>query len=375
LEKLKMSRHSKYKVKQRVHRHTSQGTRKYGLAPGSLVYTGNMEEKKSVIDIFVYAENFFLEKQEIRFEKCREYLKEKNQVIWINVEGIYDLELMESLGGDFRISNLVLEDVMNINQRAKYEDFGNYRCIFMKMLSYNETNKKIEMEHVSFIFSENYIISLQEGKEGDVFNPVRERIRTEKAKIRERGVDYLIFALLDVIVDNYFVILEKIGEEMETLDLELIENPTHRTLERIYDLKREIIYARKTIWPLREIISKMERDETSFFEERTKPYIRDLYDHIVQVIDNVETYRDIISGMMDLYLSSISNRMNEIMKVLTITGTIFIPLTFVAGVYGMNFEYMPELKAKSGYPLTLLVMLLMVIFMLFYFRRKKWIGN
>lgn len=370
-----MSRHSKYKVKQKVHHHTSQGNKKYGLAPGTLVYTGNMEEKKSIIDLFVYNEKFFLEKQEISFEKCREYLKEKDQVIWINVEGINDLEVMEILGQDFRISNLVLEDVMNINQRAKYEDFGHYRCIFMKMLSYNETDKKIEMEHISFIFSENYIITLQEGKEGDVFNPVRERIRTENAKIRERGVDYLIFALLDVIVDNYFVILEKIGEEMEILDLELIENPNHRTLERIYDLKREIIYARKTIWPLREIISKMERDETTFFEDRTKPYIRDLYDHIVQVIDNVETYRDIISGMMDLYLSSISNKMNEIMKVLTITGTIFIPLTFVAGVYGMNFEYMPELKAKSGYPLTLMVMLLMVVFMLFYFRRKKWIGN
>ncbi len=353
----------------------SYNTKKVGLAPGTLVYTGDVTSQHSEIDIFYYSSSEIKEKKIENFSNCLEFVKNKDHITWINIEGINNIEVIKGLGSEFKISNLVLEDVMNINQRAKYEDFYNYKCIFLKMLSYNDDLKQVEIEHVSFIFSDTYLITLQEGKEGDVFTPVRERIRTENSSIRRKGTDYLLFALLDIIVDNYFVILEKIGEEMESLDFDLINNPTPRTLESIYDLKREIIYVRKSMWPLREIISKLERDETNFFKDTTKPYIRDLYDHIVQVIDNVETYRDIISGMMDLYLSSTSNKMNEVMKVLTMISTIFIPLTFVAGIYGMNFDDMPELKMKLGYPITLAIMLVTAIFMIFYFKRKKWFTN
>jgi len=240
------------------------------------------------------------------------------------------------------------------------------------MLSYDDRSREVSAEQISLVLSQNHVISLQERK-GDVFNPVRERIRNSRGIIRRMGTDYLAYALIDSIVDNYFLILEKLGEKIEFLEDELVTNPTIETLQKIHELKRDMIFLRKSVWPLREVISKLERGGSQLVKESTFIYFRDVYDHTIQVIDAIETYRDMLSGMLDIYLSSISNRMNEVMKVLTIIATIFIPLTLIAGVYGMNFRYMPELESQLGYPLVLLSMLAVSILMLIYFRKKKWL--
>jgi magnesium transporter len=237
-----------------------------------------------------------------------------------------------------------------------------------------ETKPEILSEQVSLILGHNFLISFQEaGGGGDIFNPVRIRLKSAKGRIREFGADYLTYAIIDSIVDNYFVILEKLGEGIELLEDELLDNPTPQTLEELHTVKNEIIFLRKSIWPLREVSSTLLRVDSNLITKNTQMYIKDIYDHTIQVIDTIETYRDILSGMLDIYMSSISNRMNEVMKVLTIIATIFIPLTFLAGVYGMNFHYMPELSWKWGYPLLWCIMLLIGISMFSYFKKKKWL--
>ncbi len=231
---------------------------------------------------------------------------------------------------------------------------------------------EILTEQVSLILGPNFVLSFQENV-GDVFDQIRERIRSGKGKIRKMGADYLVYTLLDAIVDNYFIILEKIGEQIEFIEERLIINPASDTLNTIHKLKREMLFLRKSVWPLREVISGMERGESSLIKGTTKIYLRDVYDHNIQIIDTIETLRDMLSGMLDIYLTSISNRLNAVMKVLTIIATIFMPLTFLAGIYGMNFKYMPELEWKWGYPLILLIMSTIGISMLFYFKRKKWL--
>jgi len=240
------------------------------------------------------------------------------------------------------------------------------------MLYYDEKTTEINSEQVSIILGQNYVISFQE-KEGDVFNPIRERIRTGKGRIRKMGADYLAYGLIDAIVDGYFLILEKLGENIEDVEETMMSNPTPETLHSIHRLKRKMISIRKSVWPLREAVSTLERSDSSLIQDPTRIYLKDVYDHTIQVIDTVETFRDMLSGILDIYLSSISNKMNEIMKVLTIIATIFIPLTFIAGVYGMNFENMPELKWRWGYPAIWFVMLFIGILMLVYFRKKKWL--
>jgi magnesium transporter len=244
--------------------------------------------------------------------------------------------------------------------------------IVLKMFSYKDKSNEILIEQVSLILGPNFVLSFQEDV-GDVFDPIRERIRNGKGKIRKMGADYLVYALLDAIVDNYFIILEKIGEQIEFIEERLVINPASETLNTIHKLKREMLFLRKSVWPLREVISSMERGESSLIKGTTKIYLRDVYDHNIQIIDTIETLRDMLSGMLDIYLTSISNRLNAVMKVLTIIATIFMPLTFLAGIYGMNFKYMPELEWKWGYPLILLIMFSIGISMLFYFKRKKWL--
>jgi magnesium transporter len=231
---------------------------------------------------------------------------------------------------------------------------------------------EIRSEQLSLIVSRGFVISFQE-TEGDVFDGVRDRIRKSKGKIRRRGAVYLAYSLIDAVVDNYFLILEEVGEELEVLEERLLSGPTPDASSQIHQMKREMIFLRKSVWPLREVISRLSRGESEIFEEPTEVYLRDVYDHTVQTIEAIETFREVLSGMLEIYLSSISNRMNEVMKVLTIIATIFIPLTFVAGIYGMNFEYMPELRWRWGYPAILLFMLLSGAVMLLYFRRKRWI--
>ena len=230
----------------------------------------------------------------------------------------------------------------------------------------------IKAEQVSVILGSNFVISFQEIP-GDVFDPIRDRIRNAKGRIRKMGADYLAYALLDAIVDNYFIILEKLGEKIEDMEEALVQNPTPETLQTIHHLKRETIFLRKSVWPLREVINSLERKESALIQEKTLIYIRDVYDHTIQVIDSVETFRDLVSGMLDIYLSSISNKMNNVMRVLTIIATIFIPLTFVAGIYGMNFKFMPELEWPMSYPLVWIIMIGITLSMIVYFRKKEWL--
>lgn len=353
-----------------IKRYIKNRSVKAGKAPGTLIHIGEKREnvKISLID---YNKDNFIEKPLGKVSEGLVYKNEGN-VAWIDVEGVNDPAVIECIGEYFGSHHLMLEDMLNMDQRPKIEIHKDHIFIVVKMLSYNEINSQVEVEQVSIIFGPHFLISLQEGKEGDVFEPVRERIR-KGTKIREKGTDYLAYCLIDVIVDNYFIILEKIGEQMEHLDLLLMNDPGPAVLQEIYNLKREIIFLRKTIWPMRELVSKFERDDSNLINEGTKKYLRDAYEHVIQIIDNEETFRDMISGMMDLYLSVLSNKMNEIMKVLSIIGTIFIPLTFIAGVYGMNFEYMPELKSHYGYAAVWIIMLVIALIMLGFFKKNKWI--
>ena len=340
---------------------------KVGSPPGSLVYTGRTKEEVE-ITIFDYNEKEYKEIKAKKIEEIFPY-KDTPTITWINITGLHKVEMIEKLGKHYNIHPLVLEDILNVDQRPKIEDFGEYMFIVVRMLSYERN--EVKSEQVSIIFGKNFVFTFQERK-GDVFEPVRERIRNNKGIIRKMGSNYLVYSLIDVIVDNYFTILEKIGEEIEELEDKVIFHPTQEIVRTIHHLKRNLIILRKSIWPLREVLSTLERGESQLIKNLSM-YFRDIYDHTIQIIDTLETYRDFATGLLDIYLSSLSNRTNEIMKVLTIIGTIFIPLTFITGIYGMNFKYMPELKWKYGYPMVLFVMLVLSIIMLLYFRKKKWI--
>ncbi len=346
-------------------------SKKSGLPPGTLIHIGEKKSDEVKIRIMDYNEESFQEKEVKTIEECFIF-KDKPTITWIDIEGLHKIENLEMLGKCFGFHSLMLEDILNTDQRPKIEDFGDYIYVVLKMF-FDDKNNEIISEQISLIIGKNYVISFQEGMEGDVFNPIRERIRNGKGRIRKMGSDYLAYSLLDAIVDNYFIILEKLGEKIELIEEELITNPIQKTLQIINSLKREMIFLRKSVWPLREVINGLERGESALIKESTQIYLRDVYDHTIQVIDTIETFRDILAGMLDIYLSSISNRMNEIMKVLTIIATIFIPLTFIVGIYGMNFKYMPELEWQWGYPSILSFMAVVAVFMLFYFKRKKWL--
>jgi len=348
-----------------------QRSKKVGLPPGTLVHIGEKKRERTTITILDYDELHLQEEEIETVDECLPF-KDKPTVTWVNVDGIHEVEVLERLGDCFGLHPLVVEDILNTDHRPKMEDFGDYIFIVLKMLYYSDKDNEVVTEQISLILGPNFVISFQE-REGDVFNPIRERIRSEKGRIRKMGADYLAYVLVDSIVDNYFIILEKLGERIEFLEDELVTNPTPETLQAIHDLKREMIFLRKSVWPLREVISGLERGESSLIQESTGIYLRDVYDHTIQVIDAVETFRDMLSGMLDIYLSSISNRMNEVMKVLTIIATIFIPLTLIAGIYGMNFRYMPELEWPWAYPMLWLIMLAIGVLMLIYFRRKRWL--
>lgn len=347
-------------------------SKKVGLPPGSLVHIGEKKTEEVKIRIIEYDETHFHEKEVKTLEECLLPFKDRPTVTWIDVAGIHRPEVVEKIGGHFGLHPLVMEDILNTDQRPKMEDFGSYVYVVLKMLFYNGRTNEIVSEQISVILGQNFVLSFQE-IEVDVFNPLRERIRTGKGHPRKMGADYLAYALLDAIVDNYFVILERLGEGIESLEEELITRPTRKTLQTLHNLKREMLFLRKSVWPLREVISGLERGGSALIKEAVRIYLRDVYDHTIQVIDSVETSRDMLSGMLDIYLSSISNKLNEVMKVLTIIATIFMPLTFIVGVYGMNFRYMPELEWKWGYFTIWGVMVAIGVSMLIYFKRRKWL--
>ncbi|MDD3806527.1 MAG: magnesium/cobalt transporter CorA [Candidatus Marinimicrobia bacterium] len=344
---------------------------KVALPPGSLVYTGKQTMEAVEIHLIDYNGNTFQEKELSKIDDILPF-KELPTVTWVNINGLYNIELIEKIGQLFSIHPLILEDILSINQRPKMEEYENILFIVLRILRYHDETNSVESEQVSFILGNNFLFTFQE-KPGDVFDPVRARLRQNKGKIRTLGPDYLAYSLIDAIVDNYFLVLEKIGDWIEDLEDRLIQNPTHDILKNLHNLKRELINLRKSVWPLRDLLSGLERSDSPLIQKTTVIYLRDVYDHTIQIIDTIESYRDIVSGMLDTYLSSVSNKMNEIMKVLTIIATIFIPLTFIAGVYGMNFEYMPELHWKWGYPVVWLVMIAIALFMVIFFRKKKWL--
>ena len=344
---------------------------KAGLPPETLIYIGEKRTAEIKITIISYDEKEFQEKEAKTVEECFPF-RDKPGVTWINVDGVHRPEIVKKLGNYFGIHPLVLEDILNTDQRPKMDDFCNYIYIVLKMLNYDDERNEVVAEQISLILGQNFVISFQE-KEGDGFNRIKERIRGEKSRIRKTRADYLAHALIDLIVDNYFIILEKFEEKIEFLEEGLVTNPTEETLRTIHSLKREMIFLRKLARPLREVISGLERGESSLIQKSTKVYLRDIYDHTVRIIDTIEMLRDMVSGILDVYFSSVSNKTNEVMKILTIISTIFIPLTFVASIYGMNFKNMPELGWYWAYPLVLLVMLAIGISLVFYFRRKKWI--
>ena len=345
-------------------------SQKAGLLPGSLVYVGDKKAEEPLITIIDYSDEEFHEIETEKAEDTFPFL-EAQTVSWINVSRISEVSTVEKIGGHFHIHPLILEDILTQGQRPKLEDMDDYLFVILSMLWLDNHSGDIKTEQVSLVFGDTYLITFQE-IEGDVFDTIRDRIRNAKGRIRKLGPDYLAYSLIDAIVDNYFIILEKLGERIEDLEEQLVENPGIQMLHSIHDLKRELLFLRKSVWPLREVISVLEKSESPLIHESTGMYLRDLYDHTVQVIDTVETLRDMLAGILDIYLSSISNRLNEVMKVLTIISTIFIPLTFIAGVYGMNFVFMPELHSRWGYPAVVSVMTVISLTMLVIFKKKKW---
>jgi len=347
-------------------------SKKTGLPPGSLVHIGEKKTAAPRISVLDYDDQTVTEREVALADECIMF-RDRPTVTWINVEGLHEINVLQRLGDCYGFHPLVLEDIANTDQRAKIEDYGDYLYVVLRMLSYRRKEQDVMSEQISLIVGKNYVISFQEGAEGDVFGPVRDRIRHNRGRIRREGADHLAYSLVDAVVDNYFSILEGLGEEIEEVEDRLLHSPAAETLRHIHRIKRELIFLRKAVWPLREVISGLQRTESPIVRPSTKIYLRDVYDHTIQVMDTIETFRDMAAGMIDIYLSSASNRMNEIMKVLTIIATIFMPLTFLAGIYGMNFRHMPELDWPFGYPLVWAASLLIGVSMLYYFRKKKWL--
>jgi len=343
-------------------------SRKAGLPPGTPVHIGERKSETTRLMLLYYDEREAVEKQIEAVEECLAF-RDRPGVTWINVSGMHDVARLERLGNTLGLHPLVIEDILSTDQRPKTENYSEYLYIVLKSLG---GDQEIAAEQISLILGHGFVISFLESDSG-IFNGVRDRLIKNPAHYAKSGADYLAYALMDTVVDNYFVIFEKFGDRIEALQEVLIARPEPENLRELNVLKQEVLYLRKSVWPLREVVSTLQRGDSPLVQKSTGLYLRDLYDHTIHVIDTLETYRDMLSGMMDIYLSSLSIRLNEVMKVLTIIATIFMPLSFIVGIYGMNFRYMPELGWRWGYPLVLLLMTAIAAGMLVYFRRKKWI--
>ncbi len=342
-----------------------------GLPPGTLIHVGEQKIETPIIGLVDYFQDHYDMRTDITIEEATSY-RDSESVSWINLSGIHDISIIELFGQRFGIHVLALEDILNTQHRPKVEEMEGFSLIILKMLFFDEETQSIDTEQISLILGPHFVLTFQE-REGDIFDAVRSRIKRSNGRIRQRGPDYLAYALIDSIVDSYFNILERVGDNLAQLEEDLLGNPDKSTLARIHHYKRQLMLLRKSVWPLREVISELYKEESPLIKEDTQVFLRDLYDHTIQVLDTVEIFRDTVSGLQDLYMSAVGNRMNEIMKVLTIMASIFIPLTFVAGIYGMNFEYIPELKWRWGYFAVWGFMLACVAGMLVYFKRKRWL--
>jgi magnesium transporter len=345
-------------------------SRKAGLPPGTLVHIGDRKPETVKITVFDYDENHFHERQVTKAEEI--HMAPSPCVTWVDVGGVHKIDVLETFGKMFGLHSLLLEDIANTDQRPKLDDYGTYGYVVLKMLYEGQRQGDVVVEQVSLVYGDTFLLSFQENG-GDVFQAVKERLRSGKGRLRLAGSDYLLYALIDSIVDGYFVVLETIGERIEALQDLVVTSPEPETLREIHALKRQLLFLRRSVWPLRDVMNNLSRSDGHFLKESTKVFFRDVYDHVVQIVDTIESLREMVSSMLEIYLSSVSYRLNAVMKVLTIITTIFMPLSFIASIYGMNFEHMPELKSSWGYPAVLLLMGLTGTAMLMFFKRKNWL--
>jgi magnesium transporter len=358
-------------IKRKAKKRTEEYKKHIGQVPGTLIYTGKKSNKNFQVECFDYTKDYIQETILLNIDDAITY-KETDSVTWINVDGLKHTREIENIGRQYDLHPLVLEDIVNTTQRPKIDEYDDYLFVVLKMLYYDQ-DENIVIEQVSLVLGKNYVITFQES-EGDVFGTIRERLRLSNGRIRGLKSDYLLYALIDAVVDNYFSIIETLGNKIEDLETDLFAGNSRDNINiEVQQLKREILKVRRAIFPLREIINRIEKGNHPLIHKRTITYYRDIYDHLIQVSENIDIYREMIWSLMDMYMTTISNKMNEVMKVLTIISTIFIPLTFLAGIYGMNFEFIPELKYRYGYFVLLGVMLLLFIGLLFYFKRRKWL--
>lgn len=347
--------------------------KKVGSAPGSLLFVDNPKTHGAMqVEIMDYSDATIKEHIYTKVEDIKSYRESTNNS-WINFVGIHDAEAVSMTCNHFGIHSLTVEDILQLEQRPKVEDNQDYLFVVLSMLHFDEESLEVDVEQVSFVLGKDWIITFQEDKR-DTFEPVRKRLRSGRGRIVKLKTDYLLYALMDTVVDNYFVVLEKIGDDLEEIEAELLVNSNRQLLDKLYRLKKELIKVRRAIWPIREVIMKLERDDTlKLINKNTRLFFRDVYDHAVQVIDTVESYRDMANSLVDLYQSMVSNRTNDVMRVLTVISTIFIPLTFMTGVYGMNFDAMPELHWEYSYPALWGVMLLASLGLIVFFRKRRWL--
>jgi magnesium transporter len=342
------------------------------MPPGTPVFTGLQKMADVDIASFCYSEDDYCENNPKTIDEIIDTIKKSKGVVWINIDGLHDVAVVEAICEFLDIHKLSVEDILSVGQRPKLEDFSHYLHAVIKEITIDPDDEAIEQEQISFILKGNVLVSFQE-RSGDVFDGVRKRIREGKGTIRKRGADYLLYALLDIVVDHYFVVLETFGEKLEDLETELLENPDKDSLTKLHNFRRETLGLRRTVYPLREMVAAFEKLDEPLFGHNNKVFTRDLYDHTIKVIETIEIYRDMTSSLLDLYINSVSNKMNEVMKVLTIMTSIFIPLTFIVGVYGMNFKYMPELDYKYGYFMVLGLMAIVFAGIILYLKRRKWL--
>ncbi len=346
-------------------------SKKTGLPPGTLVHTGDKKTEVSKVNLFSYNELEIIEKNNVKIKDIVKAKADSKTQEWINILGVHDTQLVEELGQIFNLHPLLMEDIVSVHQRPKIDEYDNCLFVVVRIL-FLDANEQLQSEQVSFVLMENTLISFHENQD-DCFEIIRERLRKGKGRVRKMGTDYLIYALMDAIVDHYFIILDKYGEILENIETDLLQDADDKIINRIYKMKSNVLHLRKTVVPMRETVNTLMKGGVDEIKESTQIFMKDLYDHIIQVYETTENYRDTLSGLMDIHLSSSSNKMNRIMKVLTIISTIFIPLTFIVGVYGMNFHYMPELEWKFGYFGIWAIMLIIVGGMIYVFRNKKWL--
>lgn len=346
-------------------------TKKIGLPPGTLLHVGAHRTTEVKISVIDYNATEFLQNEYDSIDDCIAFRNKKDTVSWINIDGVHNIDHIEKIGQHFGLHPLLLEDILNTNHRPKIQEFDNCVFITLKMIGIDPIGDTIVTEQISFVLGDTWVISFQE-QEGDIFTILRERLRENKGTTRQQGIDYLLYRFIDIVVDNYFYVTDYFSEKTEFLEEKVLQDSDRNILKSIQQLKKQLIQFRKSVSPLRDVVSALQKDYPKHIKERTQRYLHDVYEHIIQINEHTETQREMLASIMDLYLSGVSNKMNQIIKVLTVISTIFIPLTFIVGVYGMNFD-MPEFKWKYGYLSVWCLMIIIIIGMIIYFKRKKWL--